>query len=150
MPTFEELVRRLEMVERKLSVPIPRTPTCLGSAEATVVEQLDIQHSAAAQGAFAMIASVAADLERSDPRLRGLAGLLRTALRQLGYASLDKSTLCAALETDRGRRHLEKGVDGEWYYRGRPAHQVVIRKFLDGLKPGVVLRVLAPSNGDKP
>jgi hypothetical protein len=100
MPSFEELVRRLEMVERKLSVPVPRT-TCLGSAEATVAAQLDIQHSASAQGAFVTT-------------------------------------------------ELEKGVDGEWHYRGRPAHQVVIRAFLDGLKPGVVLRVLAPTKGDKP
>lgn len=35
-----------------------------------------------------------------------------------------------------------KGVNGEWHYEGKPAHQVVMPKFLEGLKPGVLLRVI--------
>lgn len=37
---------------------------------------------------------------------------------------------------------LEKAEDGGWYYEGKPAHQVAIEKFLEGLKPGVVLKVI--------
>jgi hypothetical protein len=37
---------------------------------------------------------------------------------------------------------VTKGVNGEWHYEGKPAHQVVMPKFLEGLKPGVLLRVI--------
>lgn len=44
--------------------------------------------------------------------------------------------LCEAITT------LVKGEDGEWFYEEKPAHQLVIKKFLDGLKSGVMLIVV--------
>jgi hypothetical protein len=41
---------------------------------------------------------------------------------------------------------LMKGKDGVWHYAGKPAHQLTIEKFLEGLNPGVVLVLFAPGD----